>query len=227
LRLLSPHVRRAISITDLVEMRTLRADAAEDALESIAVAVVMVDGAGRIVFANEAAASLLAASDPIRSDLGILVARDPAAAQALAVALAKTREPEAEMGNVGIDIPMPFADGRPGLAHVLPIGSSKVRGALSSTATAAVFLTPPGSPVRLPDQALAATFGFTPMELRILELLVCGQTITEAGATLGIAPTTARTHLARIMDKTGTERQVDLVQLVTGLTPPVLRRETD
>jgi DNA-binding CsgD family transcriptional regulator len=85
-----------------------------------------------------------------------------------------------------------------------------------------VFLTPAQPPAELPE-SLAATFGLTPAELRVLGLIVRGGTITEAGTALGIAPTTARTHLARIMNKTGTERQVDLVRLVTGLLPPVRR----
>lgn len=221
LKLLSPHVRRAISITDLLDMRTLAADAAENTLEGLSVPVAMVDGDGRIMFANDAARTLIAAGDPVRADQGFLKARDPAAAGGLAAALAQARKPEAEMGKVGIDIPMPFVGGKPGFAHVLPIGSSKVRSALSSGATAAVFLTPAGKAATLPGEALSATFGFTPTETRVLELLMQGQTIVRAGETIGIAATTARTHLARIMAKTGTERQVDLVQLIAGLSPPV------
>jgi DNA-binding CsgD family transcriptional regulator len=223
LRLLSPHVRRAISITDLLDMRCLTAAAAEEALHGLATAVILVDGASRITFANGAAQAVLSAGDPVRVDHDVLQARDPAAATSLSAALAKAREPESDMGKVGIDVSVPLADGRPAFAHVLPIGSSKVRAALSQNAIAAIFLTPAGSPVKLPLATLSATFGFTPTEAKIIERLVAGDTISDAGAALGIAPTTARTHLARIMDKAGTERQADLIRLVTGLAAPVRR----
>ena len=129
------------------------------------------------------------------------------------------------MGKIGIDVPVPYADGRPGFAHVLPIGSGAVRGALGPRATAAVFLTPSAEPQRPPAAAWAATFGFTPAEMRMLELLVQGHTVVHAADTMGIAETTARTHVANLMAKAGTKRQVDLIQLALRLIPPVSRRE--
>jgi PAS domain-containing protein len=144
LRLLSPHVRRAISITDLLDMRSLAGAAAEQALDGLSVPIALVDGAGRIVFANAAANALIAAGDAIRSDRDVLTVRDGAAASTLAAALAQTRRPEAEMGKTGIDVAIPHDDGRVGAAHVLPITGSKLRSALSSRATAAVFFAPTG-----------------------------------------------------------------------------------
>ena len=38
---------------------------------------------------------------------------------------------------------------------------------------------------------------------------------------MGIAETTARTHVANLMAKAGTKRQVDLIQLALRLIPPV------
>ena len=45
-------------------------------------------------------------------------------------------------------------------------------------------------------------------------------TISEAAETLGISPPTARTHLARLFDKTGTSRQTDLVRLAMSALAP-------
>jgi DNA-binding CsgD family transcriptional regulator len=47
--------------------------------------------------------------------------------------------------------------------------------------------------------------------------------LVEAAAALGIAETTAKTHLSRIFAKTGVSRQAELVALVHRLTPPLQR----
>jgi DNA-binding CsgD family transcriptional regulator len=38
---------------------------------------------------------------------------------------------------------------------------------------------------------------------------------------LGISETTVKTHLQRVFDKTGTNRQADLVKLVAGFLNPL------
>jgi DNA-binding CsgD family transcriptional regulator len=190
-------------------------------LDGLAVPIVLTDSKGMIAHANASARALLADGDPIASDRGVLRASVPSAAGGLAAAIAQTARPESRMGKIGIDMPVPYSDGRPGFAHVLPIGQGAVRGALGSSATAAVFFTPSSGPPRLPAAAWAATFGFTSTEMRMLELLIQGQTVVEAGSAMGIAEPTARTHVANLMAKTGTKRQADLIQLATRLAPPV------
>jgi DNA-binding CsgD family transcriptional regulator len=150
----------------------------------------------------------------------------PAAAGGLAAAIAQTAQPEARMGKIGIDVSVPYADGRPGFAHVLPVGQGMVRGGLGPNATAAIFFTPSAEPPRLPAAAWAATFGFTIAEMRMLELLVKGHTLIEAAHAMGIAEPTARTHVANLMAKAGTKRQADLIQLALRLTPPVRTAES-
>ncbi len=56
--------------------------------------------------------------------------------------------------------------------------------------------------------------GLTPMEARMLRLIVEGLDTVIAASRLGIAPTTARTHLQRLFAKTGTARQSELVRFV-------------
>jgi DNA-binding CsgD family transcriptional regulator len=60
----------------------------------------------------------------------------------------------------------------------------------------------------------AHLFGLTAAECRLLRLLFDGISLGGAAQFLGIARTTARTHLQRIFDKTGSRRQSDLVRLV-------------
>lgn len=56
--------------------------------------------------------------------------------------------------------------------------------------------------------------GLTRTEERMLALIVEGLDTIIAAKRLGIAPTTARTHLQRLFTKTGTARQSELVRFV-------------
>lgn len=74
MRLLSPHLRRAVSIADLIEMRELTARTFESSFDALAVPIVLVDRAGGIVHANRAAQDLFSSGDPVRSERGVLKA---------------------------------------------------------------------------------------------------------------------------------------------------------
>jgi DNA-binding CsgD family transcriptional regulator len=60
-------------------------------------------------------------------------------------------------------------------------------------------------------------------EVRLLQLLVSGASLMEAGAALGITEATARTHRNHIFTKTGVSRRTDLLALVGRLVPPIRR----
>ncbi len=57
-------------------------------------------------------------------------------------------------------------------------------------------------------------FGLTATEARLLAVIVEGRDTVLAAKRLGIAPTTARTHLQNVFAKTGTTRQSELVHFV-------------
>src|SRR5262245_24036906 len=74
LRLLAPHIRRAVTIGDLIDMKHLETQALGATLDSVAVGVVIVADKGRILHANEAARRMLATASPIRASGGRLSA---------------------------------------------------------------------------------------------------------------------------------------------------------
>jgi DNA-binding CsgD family transcriptional regulator len=53
-------------------------------------------------------------------------------------------------------------------------------------------------------------------ELRVLFSIIEIGGVPEVGGALGIAGATVKTHLHHVFEKTGTGRQADLVELVTG-----------
>lgn len=68
--------------------------------------------------------------------------------------------------------------------------------------------------------AVAAAFGLTPAETKVLASLFAWRTLVETAATLGITKPTAKTHLEHVFLKTGVKRQVELMRLWTGLISP-------
>lgn len=60
-------------------------------------------------------------------------------------------------------------------------------------------------------------FGLTKAEQGLLDILVQGASLSDAAQMLGVARSTARTHLQRLFDKTGKRRQVDLLRMVASL----------
>ena len=221
LRLIAPHVRRAIAISHLLEVKTVEALTFASALETLTAGVVLVDEQLGIVHANDAAGAMLRARDPIRSQQGRLALANAVASKALETAVEVAARNEMDLGRRGIGIPLRRADGAPCLAHVMPLRVGQIRPGLARRATATVFVAPAASPPRMPADALALLYDLTPAESRIFELIVDGQVPSDIAVVLGIAPSTVKTHLLRVFDKTGCSRQAELVKLAASMSLPI------
>jgi DNA-binding CsgD family transcriptional regulator len=151
---------------------------------------------------------------PIQSAQGVLQATAPSAASELRSAITRSRN-DAGIGKTGLAIRLTEADVPPIFARVLPLTGSDFRIRLQPAAVAAVFI---GSPPHAQEgaDAVAAAFGPTPAETRLLASLFAGRTLAETAATLGITRPTAKTHLEHIFLKTGVTRQAELMRLPLG-----------
>jgi DNA-binding CsgD family transcriptional regulator len=67
---------------------------------------------------------------------------------------------------------------------------------------------------------LRSLYGLTPTEVAVAGLVSRGEGVAAAAAALGMRTSTARTHLHRIFNKTGTSRQSQLAHLLTSLSEP-------
>ena len=217
LRLILPHFQRAVSISRILDIRTIAARTFEATLDAVPAAIILVDAELRIVHANEAADALLAKGHPISSERGILRVRLRAAQQALADTVAKAGIDEALIGRRGFGIAASHADGDPAVLHVLPLRRGDLRLSLKPAATAAIFVAPATLPVAAPEQALAALYDLTPAEAKVFSLLASGMPLATIAARLGIRHSTARTHLQRLFAKTGAGRQAELIRLAASL----------
>jgi DNA-binding CsgD family transcriptional regulator len=153
----------------------------------------------------------------VESAQGVLQATAASAASELHSALALAARNEAGIDKTGLAIRLTEADVPPIFAHVLRLTGSDVRTGLQPVA--AVFI---GARPDAQEGAdtVAAAFGLTPAKTRLLASLFGGRTLAETAAALGIAGTTAKTHLEHIFLKTGVTRQAELMRLWSGLISP-------
>lgn len=219
LRLIMPHMRRAVTISKLFDLKAVEAKTFGAVLDGMACAVLLVDQNLRIVHANSAAEALLAAGDLVHSLQGRLKVSSEIAANALETAVQVAAADEAVLGQRGIGIPAKAKDGSPAVLHVLPLERREVRSGLMQRAVAAVFVVDGSGTTYSSDDAVAALYDFTPAESRIFASLCRGKSLDEAATALGIAKSTARTHLLRVFAKTGCKRQAELVALGASLSP--------
>jgi DNA-binding CsgD family transcriptional regulator len=91
------------------------------------------------------------------------------------------------------------------------------RAATAST-TVAIFVDPRPSPV--PEELLMQLHSLTRAEAATLNALLAGQGLQHAAASLGISPNTVKTHVSRILAKTGAAGQSGLVRMI--LTGPAM-----
>ena len=221
LRLLAPHIRRAVTISNLFDMKTVEAATFAATVEALTAGVVLADEESKIVHANATATAMLAAGDPIVVRHGRIAVQSTITTSTLQSAVAHAAKDEATLGQKGIGIPILRPDGAPLVIHVLPLRRGHMRSGLIQRAAAALFVATASGPPRLPQDALSQLYDLTPAEIRIFELVCEGQTRADIAAMLGISVSTVKTHLIHVFDKTGCRRQVDLVRLAKSLTFPV------
>jgi DNA-binding CsgD family transcriptional regulator len=222
-KLLLPHLRRAVTISNVLDARTIERARMAEALDALRCAVVLTDERGRILHPNRSAEAMLRESTAIRASRGVLEARAPAAARELRSAIRQAARDEAGMGSAGLAIRLTEFDTPPLFAHVLPMSGSDLRLGLQPSAVAAVFIGA-GPDERSEAEVIASVFGLTPAETRVLASLLAGRTLAETAGDLGIASTTARTHLDNIFAKTGVSRQADLMRLARHVALPLAAR---
>jgi DNA-binding CsgD family transcriptional regulator len=106
---------------------------------------------------------------------------------------------------------------------VLPLTSgARRRAGTSYAAAAAMFVQKAALEAPSPQEMIAKLYKLTPSELRVLLAIVQVGSVAEVAEALGIAESTAKTHLHRVFAKTGTKRQADLVKLVAGYASPLM-----
>src|SRR5712671_6815271 len=207
MRLIVPHIRRAVLIGRMFEFKAAEVATFVDTLDGLSAGMYLVDATGRLIHANAAGHALLGASDILSSASGRLVARDAQIDRTLRDVFAAAGQGDAALGTKGIAVPL--------------TSGARRRAGVVGTAAAALFVRKATLAVPSASQAIGSAFKLTPTELRVLLAIVEVGGVPEVATAFGIADTTVRTHVTRLFEKTGTSRQADLVKLVAGYTTPL------
>jgi DNA-binding CsgD family transcriptional regulator len=216
---LAPHLRRASDAS----YRLTEAHAArkgwEAVLDTLRCGVVMLDQCSHVVFANQTARLLDAARDGLALRPAGVSA--PAAGSALARAISLATDGDSSGVRHGAHVVLPRRDlPYPLSVTIIPLPRES-SWQLAGAPVALLLIADPAQPAWSDARTLMKLFGLTDREAALTVLLADGYKLDDAALQLGIGRETARTHLARALDKTATERQTDLVRLALAAVPPI------
>jgi DNA-binding CsgD family transcriptional regulator len=221
MNLMSPHICRALTISDALDISTLRSEMLEATLDGLLTGVYLTARDGRVVYMNGAAQRQIKTGNALRVVSNRLYPTDAKARAALANAIDDMARDETAQLSVGNSLAIPDVGGTGYIATLLPVERGRRESILAPfAASVAVFVQDPVHVPLFPGEAFARLYGLTGGELRVLLALAQGLGATEAADMLGIGATTVKTHLQNLFAKTGTSKQVELLLLLTNSTPP-------
>ncbi len=215
-RMLAPHLRRAVAISNLLDLQSLETTALSTGLAKGSIAILLVDPFGAVLHANPSAQAMLSHGRTLRTEQGVLTAASSVDTEALQHAIAETAGKLAPSGMPGGPVRLQAAEDGV-LIHVLPLKLGQAQLAITARPVAAVLVSDTRGGVADSVAALSEIYHLTPSERRVLEHLAAGRSLVDVGFVLDVQVSTVRTHLARLFAKTGTRRQAKLVALVARL----------
>jgi DNA-binding CsgD family transcriptional regulator/PAS domain-containing protein len=215
--LISPHLRRAALIGDLLDQARVEAQIYQSTLNRLATAVVLTNASGHILYANAAAQQMFEQQGPILKVSGKLRTQATISQHALNVALYGASQSDQVLGSSGIGIPLSSPDKPPAVAYVLPLSAGTARAAFQP-ATAAVFVSTHNSASPLPEAVLTALYDLTPAEARVVMAIVVRPEKKSVLTRLQISENTLKTHLSRIYKKTTVNSFAELLKLAEEIT---------
>lgn len=213
---LGAFLKRALMNQRMINLSTVASDASHQVLNQSRRAIILLDHAHRIVFANEAAAMMVSNEDVLGIRSGQITAlnrgderrfretlESAAPGEQTIIVLHGTRSDEQVTASVAGIAPSPLG----------PLDFGIVR------PTTLMILTPRSERTDVAPQFLEAVFSFTAKEAQVASLLVSGLELGEVALMLSISRETVRHHLKSLFSKTQTHSQRELVRLITMSLP--------
>jgi DNA-binding CsgD family transcriptional regulator len=221
MRLIGPHICRAISICESLNVSRQTSEMFEASLEALSTGIYFIGQQGCVVYLNRVARAQVKSGKILRLVDDRLVAAGRDAQKLLQTELlAIGFDPDRE-DRPGCAIALTDGEGAGFIAHVLPLrGGAQARVANLFAAVAAIFVQDPLAAPAFANAAFAKLYGLTDGELRLLNGLTPGLSLGQAARALGIGEATAKTHLQHIFAKTKTSKQAELFYLLMTCTPP-------
>jgi DNA-binding CsgD family transcriptional regulator len=217
---LLPHLKRALQLRERLAQMDIRQQAMLQAMECLALGVMLVTGTGKLLFANPAAEALLRGGSGlvmVHNRLhAVAPSADPALQRLLQCATQATIGRASEAGGL---LRLPRQGAKPISLSVYPFFAPASSG-LVRAPSALIFISDPalhGSPRR---DVLAQVYGLTKAEAKLFESLLAGDRLQDYADRSSLSLQTVKTQLARLFHKTGSTRQPELMK--EGLSNPIL-----
>jgi DNA-binding CsgD family transcriptional regulator len=226
--LLLPHLQRALHLGRHFGRTAFAQTAALDVLDRLDAGVLVVERSRRIVHANALAQAMLRDN----AEIGVLNGRLVVRHVELNARLAVLVQDNAEIARGHPPAPPPLPPPLGALAIPrddrlpLTLAVAPLRSTWSGDGRqplALVFLRDPERPTPMLEQ-LRDLFGLTRTEAAIATELARGRSLAEIAGALGVGQATTRSHLKKILAKTGTSRQAEAVSLIGRCVAAVFDR---
>jgi DNA-binding CsgD family transcriptional regulator len=213
--ILLPHLKRALHWQATLTVVEGYKQASQEALERLAIGVVLIDQQGRVVWANRRANAIFECGDGLSADADGIRASDCRQSVRLRHLIrAALTSSAGTRGRTGGALGVARrSGGRDYSVLVCPL-SPRAASPTPSQPALMVFITDPDRPIDCPPDYLQRLYALTSAEARLLPLLLHGSGLPEAADRLGISRHTAHSQLSAIFRKTGTRRQSELVRVV-------------
>ena len=230
LRALAPHFNNVLRLRHRLSAERVDHASAFSILDRLATGVIVLDVTKRHVFVNARAESIAAKRDPlILSKLGVAAAtptdtRKLQQAIAAALELASRSSSASDVRPLKTKLRLCLArhsSNLPLMVTVVPVRASSATGWTNTAPRAALFLTEPERSEEIDPKLLAGCLNLAPREAALAVLLARGADLAEAAAVLRIGLGTARWYLKRVLEKTHTHRQSELIRVLAGFADPL------
>ena len=212
LRALGPHVRRAVSLNRQLAQIEMQRDSAIEMLNRCDCGAMLVDAQARVLFANRGAEDVLNQGESLYTAGGRLATRSTWKTTSLQEMIAGNTP----NGGGGI-LSLPRPDGTTLTLEVIPM---RIETHWVPQPPAALVFVKISKAMSLPShRQIQLLFNLTPAQAALARELLHGDGIPAAATRLGVSRSTARTHLLELFQKTGTNRQAELVRLILQRIP--------
>ena len=221
---LMPHLQRAARLHSQIGGLWRQNQILEAALDRLTFGVLITDGAGRVLLLNRAAEEMAAARDGLLLRGGRLEIAKPEEAAELRRHIAGAVDTAGRRGAEGggsLCISRPSGR-RPFSVLVAPLSPETAVAAEHQAPVALILVTNLDRQPEMPGRRLIELFGLTAAEACLASALLAGKRLEDVAEERRVRMPTLRTQMRAILDKTGTERQSDLMRLIVAL--PAVRR---
>ena len=218
IRGLLPHIRQAVRVRqELVAAEAHAYASVSGFLEHTTLGVVFLDRRGAIVSTNEVARrTTLGGKDGIHEWRGTLRASMPVD-DARIRRLVSRALPRLAQTAVGGFMTVRRPVGLPLIVHVHPV--TPRRGDFGAERLAVLVLIRDPDAVQLEPEMVGEVLGLSGAESRVAALLGEGRSVRDIARELGRSEDTVRWTLKRVLSKTDSSRQADLIRLLIQLPP--------